>query len=700
MQHSLIQQLIKICAAVLLTAISCSLAYAHNPHDPVYALGVSPNFASDKTLFLSTDGEITTWRYPDILRSTDGGITWTALPWGMDNRNSVFAIRVSPGYRVDRTVFVATGSGIYKSSNRGNFWQPFSEGLSNNKYIVKMEIAGSENNYALFSAAGDGSLYRRTNTETTWKQVFTESADINLIAASPNFTQNQTVIVGNISGAIKLSTDGGLTWIDKGNPTGATLYKIAIAPGTAREIFLATSNGIYVSNDLGDTYTARSGNLPAEGINNIAFSPNYQTDRTLFCTTLTKAVYKSTNGGANWVFHDSTAHITGQITLPNEFSQLQVSNTFSTDQAVFLSAFDGLFISNNGGRTWMQSETRDNLITGLAISPNFGTDETVMTTTYHGGGFYTSTDKGATWLLKSANWPNNTGFLSAFDITFAKNSLLAVATLNESFIGLTSNFGEVWNVLPLPLFPEVGAGPVYPITIALSSAYQIDEEIFIGARAPHGILKTSDGGINWQLTSNPPIMDHITSLVLSPNYDIDKTAFAVNKIGEVWRTQNSGNTWVRVGAASVLIQGKQSYMWLAISPRYATDHLVLVGTNNGVYRSGDGGNSWKPFLHQSIGAGKVIQQIEFSPTFAQDRVVVVNVRGKGLYRLTLNSAGWIAASQSIGQALISKNIQFTEFQLSPNFSQDATILGASRRNVYMSTNGGLNWSTMGSPGSE
>ncbi|TXI19773.1 MAG: hypothetical protein E6Q62_03160 [Nitrosomonas sp.] len=700
MQHSVIQKIINTGVAALLTIFSCFHAFAHNPHDPVYALGVSPNFANDKTLFLSTDGEITTWRYPDILRSTDGGITWTALPWGMDNRISVFAIRVSPGYRADRTVFVATGNGIYKSSNRGNFWQPFSEGLSNNKYIVKMEIAGSENNYVLFSTAGDGSLYRRTNTETAWKQVFTESADINIIAASPNFSQNQTVIAGNISGAIKLSTDGGLTWVDKGNPTGATLYKIAIAPGTAREIFLATSNGIYVSNDLGDTYTARSGNLPVEGINNIAFSPNYQTDRTLFCTTLTKAVYKSTNGGTNWVFQDSTAHITGQITLPNEFSQLQVSNTFSSDQAVFLSAFDGLFISNNGGRTWIQSKTRDNLITGLAISPNFATDETVMTTTYHGGGFYTSTDKGATWSLKSANWPNNTGFLSAFDITFAKNSSLAVATLNESFIGLTTNFGESWNVLPLPLFPDVGTGPVYPITIGLSPAYQTDEEIFIGTRAPHSILKTSDGGINWQLTPNPPIMDHITSLALSPNYGIDKTAFAVNKIGEVWRTQNSGNTWTRVGATSVLIQGKQSYMWVAISPQYAADRLVLVGTNNGIYRSGDGGNSWKPFLHQSIGTGKVIQQIEFSPTFAQDRAVVVNVRGKGLYRLTLNSTGWIAASQSIGQALISKNIQFTEFQLSPNFNQDATILGVSRRNVYMSTDNGINWITMGSPGSE
>ncbi len=701
MQNLIIRRIIGIYMLVMLTVIiNGTHAYAHNPHDPVYAMGVSPNFANDRTLFVSTDGEITGWRYPEVLRSTDGGTTWTLLPWGMDNRSSIFAIRVSPGYNVDRTVFVATGNGVYKSSTRGDFWEPFNTGLIASKYATKLEIGGLQNNYTLFLAIENDGVYRRTHLQTEWTKVLDRSAGVNIIATSSNFAQDKTVVVANSNGTIKISTDGGISWVDKGNPTGAIIYDIAIAPGSAREIFLATDDGIFVSNNWGNSFTAKLSNLPAEAVNNIVFSPNYQTDRTVFCTTFTKAIYKSTNNGNSWVFHDSTAHITGQTVAAKEFSELQVSKTFATDQALFLSTFDGVFIATNGGNVWSQKQTRENLITGLALSPNFVNDQTIMATTYFGGGFYTSTDKGATWLAKAAGWPNQ-AVLSPFDIDFVKNHTgppLAIATDNKSFLGFSDDFGENWDTLPIPLLPDIGEGDIYPTVIALSPIFDTDQEIYIGTRT-HGVLQTLDGGINWHRAVDVPHVEKITSIVTSPNYANDKTVFAANKSGEVWRTQNGGGSWTRIGIDSIVTQGKLSYMWIAISPQFATDHLLLIGTNNGIYRSANGGNSWKPFLHKHVGPATVIQQIEFSPTFAQDRTVYATVRGKGLYRLILGTTGWIMSAQNLGTSLLKKNIQFTEFHLSPNFSEDATILGASRRNIYISTDGGLNWIPIGSPGS-
>ena len=130
----------------------------------------------------------------------------------------------------------------------------------------------------------------------------------------------------------------------------------------------------------------------------------------------------------------------------------------------------------------------------------------------------------------------------------------------------------------------------------------------------------------------------------------------------------------------------------------ATDHLAFVGTSNGIYCSNDGGTSWVPLLHGNIGPATVIQQIEFSPTFAEDRLFFASVRGKGLYRLTLNNKGWITSSQNIGIELLQKNIQFTEFHLSSNFKQDHTIFGVSRERFYISTDGDLTWKISGSPG--
>lgn len=138
-------------------------------------------------------------------------------------------------------------------------------------------------------------------------------------------------------------------------------------------------------------------------------------------------------------------------------------------------------------------------------------------------------------------------------------------------------------------------------------------------------------------------------------------------------------------------------MWIAISPEFITDRLIFVGTNNGIYRSGNGGDSWKPLLHSNVGPSTVIEQIEFSPAFAEDRIIFVTVRGKGLYRVSLNNAGWITAMQNMGTSLLGKNVQFIEFRISPNFKQDNTLIGASRNELYISTDRGLTWSLTGSP---
>jgi len=384
-------------AFLILLCVISNKIHAHNPHDMVLGLGISPNFASDKTIFLATDGELTSDQYTNILRSTDSGATWTRLPNGLDNVYSDIGIRVSPNYNTDHTVFATTkGDGIYRSLDEGNTWELFNTGLVNLK-VNKLTIAKLGNNdYVLFLNTLNGQLYRRSKTDAAWARVQDASAGIRLVAVSPSFTTDLTAISVNKNGGLLKSTDGGLTWSSIGNTTGLTVHDIAISGGNPKEIFLATSDGIYYSDNTGVTFTSKPANLPLEAINNIALSPNYLIDRTVFCTSLTKAVYKSTNGGDSWTYHSSGAVVTGQTSALEEFSELQVSNTFLTDQTIFLSAYDGLFISKDGGITWTQKQTRKNLLTAVALSPNFINDQSVIATTYFGGGIYASTNHGTT----------------------------------------------------------------------------------------------------------------------------------------------------------------------------------------------------------------------------------------------------------------------------------------------------------------
>ena len=101
MQNFVVQQITSIFVVTLLAAvISTTDAHAHNPHDPVQGLGISPSFSNDHTLFLAAVESL-------LLGATLGG-------------------------------------NVYRSTNRGNSWQSFSTGLSNLYLKEEFEIVKSE----------------------------------------------------------------------------------------------------------------------------------------------------------------------------------------------------------------------------------------------------------------------------------------------------------------------------------------------------------------------------------------------------------------------------------------------------------------------------------------------------------------------------------------------------------------------------
>jgi hypothetical protein len=324
-----------------------------------------------------------------------------------------------------------------------------------------------------------------------------------------------------------------------------------------------------------------------------------------------------------------------------------------------------------------------------------------MASNYAEGGLYSSADRGDTWTRVWSGWLLLKNTLSSFAMEFVPNHTgppMAVATKNFTQIGFTSDFGATWSVSNIPKMAASNKVllEVYPNVISVSPQFDSDHEIYLGTRR-QGLLHSINGGASWVASSDVPNVHETLTTAISPNYANDHTALLGTGDGQIWRTTSSGTQWARVGATTITIHSGQQVPWVAFSPNAAVDHLALAASNNGVYVSTDLGATWTSVSDTAIGPTNIIQQVEFSPNFAVDHELFVNVRARGLYRMEMSASGAVTSSVNIGESLLDQNVQFTVFHLSPAFSQDATIIGASGRDVYRSTDGGLTWTLVGSP---
>ena len=290
------------------------------PGGPMRTLAASPHFLTDHTMLAGTDGTLS--------RSTDAGLTWTELgpgPYGpiVFVRQIVF----SPQYPADPTIFLwqyphmAGGGGcsILRSTDNGATWQsiwdiqrPVAE------IAISPGFAADHTLYVATIAQDGGQLVRSTDSGDTW-QVVHEFGDTLYwfhIGMSPNFAADSTFFVVGY-GAMQRSTDGGITWttLTAPNPN----YNLAISPNFATDRTLwamyreiegsgqRPESGVVWSNDAGNTWTVAAG-LPAD------YGAYYEdltvasTGQSVYVSLLAtpdifptvSQVYRSTNGGLSW----------------------------------------------------------------------------------------------------------------------------------------------------------------------------------------------------------------------------------------------------------------------------------------------------------------------------------------------------------------------------------------------------------------
>lgn len=208
------------------------------------------------------------------------------------------------------------------------------------------------------------------------------------------------------------------------------------------------------------------------------------------------------------------------------------------------------------------------------------------------GGIYRSTDKGATWAIKTSNSQN-------FGIT---------CLIQDKRAG----HENTW---------YAGSGEDY------SSASQGAASRFVG----NGILKSNDGGLTWEglsstQTSTPQLLDpwdRIWRIALDPNDSNDVVFAAI--MGGIMRSSDGGQTWTKV-----LGDNNSAYYTDIVAGETGVFYAMLSrdGTPRGVFRSTNG-TDWTNITPANFGANYNRIVCGIDPSNENDVYFLAETSGRG-----------------------------------------------------------------------
>jgi photosystem II stability/assembly factor-like uncharacterized protein len=314
-----------------------------------------------------------------VFKTTDAGASWTAVYSEPITPRGLTVLRVDP--QNSGTMYAGTPVGVFKTTDAGANWTAVNAGLPSDTnghltiaalaidpqtpstiyalYVVTSADVGFWVGGGVFKSADGGVNWTRLNTPggSDWLTDLTSG-----LAIDP---QNPSIVyAGNMYGVIK-TTDGGASWrwVNSGFPV---------------------SNGFILPNQ----------NVP---VTTLAIDP--RNPGTVYAGSFLfpgSAVFKTTNGGANWTAVNSG--LTGFYDA--EILAIDGQNPSTVYAKAVVAGSDGpsggwLFKTTNGGASWTAVNSGlPNNVTALAIDPQ----NSSMVYAGTGSGVFRSSDAGTNWV--------------------------------------------------------------------------------------------------------------------------------------------------------------------------------------------------------------------------------------------------------------------------------------------------------------
>lgn len=185
----------------------------------------------------------------------------------------------------------------------------------------------------------------------------------------------------------------------------------------------------------------------------------------------------------------------------------------------------------------------------------------------------------------------------------------------------------------------------------------------------------------------PIAPDPVYALAASPDFARDGVCFAARASG-LYRSDDGGRSW-RATYGSLPLDAPPATFAVALAPDFATDGLIVAGVHGGILRSSDGGHAWTgvPFPLPP----PVVSALVVSPAFAADSTMLAGTLEDGVFRSEDCGLTWSAWNFGLFDPVI------LCLDLSPSFAEDGTIFAGTASGLFRSTNGGRSWLDMPFP---
>lgn len=276
---------------------------------------------------------------------------------------------------------------------------------------------------------GGGGIQRKKKTDEKWERA---NDGLDALIIEDLCANNKFAFAAVLQEGVYRTENNGTTWIKKSSGISSDVRTLH---ATDNKIFAGTWNGLYLSEDNGESWKDISKMLPDKSINKIAYF-----DTCLFVATQFKGLYRSYDMGAHWT----------QI-LPDFVHEIGVYN-----KNLFIGSWPGIIkMSKNLGETWINTDINDydGIITSIGFSENF---------IYAGG---TQPGRGL-WKrpLHQILPPSYKFYSTSSDTSFKGEDKLCI----KSDMALKNNSGEILNSSMLSDFIKVFDGSDHEVAFTSS----------------------------------------------------------------------------------------------------------------------------------------------------------------------------------------------------------------------------------------
>ncbi len=249
--------------------------------------------------------------------STNGGVSWKSV----GPPNSYINIQ-AVGLNGD-LIILGTDDGAYVSTDGGTSWSSANAGLINTQ-TTSLRSAGQN----LLAGVPNKGIFISTDRASTWVQTNISNG------YAYDFIEVGEYVFAATSNGVLRSTDGGKTWVPVPS-FGLSDSFISRLLSDGMYLYASSYSNIYVSENLGDTWTNRTPGAGNRYAAVLAFDGEY------VFVQAADSLYRSSDRGATW-------HALGSVGGNPYISALGVSRSM-----LIAATFGGFSFSNDHGSTWI-----------------------------------------------------------------------------------------------------------------------------------------------------------------------------------------------------------------------------------------------------------------------------------------------------------------------------------------------------------